>query len=221
MGLFDRKKNKKESDQTGSLSQYAGMRVEVMNERGSLLFIAHIAIEWDGSVKLRPITPPRIKRDMEDIPVTMRGYEQSVKKAVHMEGTITLEGDGNWAVEDFEVTSKDNDRAFFRQETTMSGSVISLRNPNVEAIPCRVVNVSAGGVCLWSQTQFLIGEKLLLRSDLFEGWKTLSLMCAVRRMVRRKNLYEYGCEFTQLSPAMEDLIAKAIMDMQIKRMREQ
>ncbi len=220
MGLFDRNKNK-DNDQTGNLGQYAGMRVEVMNERGYLLFIAYINVDWDKSVRLRPIVQPRIAPGIQDLPVIMRGYETAVKKAVHMEGTISPGENGDWLVEDFVVTGKDNDRAFFRQETAMSGSLISMRIQSVTAIPCRVINVSAGGVCFWAQEKFLMGEKLLLKSSLFEDWRTMSLMCAVRRIIPRKNLIEYGCEFVQMNPTTEDMIAKAIMDMQIKRMREQ
>ncbi len=220
MGLFDRNK-KKENDQTGNLSQYSGMRVEVMNERGYLLFVAYINVDWNGNVELRPLVQPRIRPGMEDMPVTMRGYAAAMKKAVHMEGTISPGENGSWTVDDFTVTGKDNDRAFYRQETSMSGSIISMRSQNLEGVPCRLINVSAGGVCLWAQSQFMMGEKLLLKSSLFEGWRVASLMCAVRRIIMRKNVYEYGCEFLQMNPATEDMIAKAIMDMQLKRMREQ
>ena len=65
------------------------------------------------------------------------------------------------------------------------------------------------------------GDKLLLRSDIFEGKTLPPLVCTVRRVTKRRIGYEYGCEFADLTPATEDMIAKAIMEIQLKRMRRE
>ena len=195
------------------------MRVEIMDEKGGLLFAARTNIKWDGSMELQPITVPRLRPGADAVPVTIRGYEDSVKKAVHMEGTLYDRGNGTWNVEDIELLGKDNDRAFYRQETAIGGEVTPMKQSGVYSEPCRIINISAGGVCILIDMEFRKGEKILLRSNLLEGWALTPLICVVRRVTKRKIGYEYGCEFTELTPAMEDVIAKAIMEMQLKLRR--
>ena len=128
---------------------------------------------------------------------------------------------GVWKVENLSVTGMDNDRAFFRQELIMEGEVMPFKQAGVYSEPCRILNVSAGGVCIQVDDNYRVGDKLLLRSSIFEGWRLSSLMCIVRRVTKRRIGYEYGCEFTELTPTTEDLISKAIMQMQLKRMRRE
>lgn len=218
MGLFDRRAKAK-SGGPRDLGEYAGMRIEVMNENGELLFVGRSDITAGGMLELQPITVPRISPNAKYVSVVMRGYEDSVKKAVHMEGGISPRTNGRWAIEDFSVTGKDNDRAFYRQDTVIGGDVMPLRQAGVDSHPCRVVNISAGGVCIFVDAEYRRDEKLLLRSSLLEGWELTPLVCVVRRITPRKGGFEYGCEFTELNSATEDIIAKAIMEMQLRRRR--
>lgn len=217
MGLFSWRKNKNKDDGSSDLTEFEGMRFEVMDEREHLLFSARAGVTWDGALELRPTIVPRFPPGASYIPVLLRGYEPSVKKAIHMEGNIVPLGDGRLQVEDLKLTGKDNDRAFYRQATAIVGSVMPLRQRGVEALPCRVLNVSAGGVCLQVRAECMVGEKLLLRSSLLDGWKEMALMCVVRRATRRKNAFEYGCEFVDLSPALEEAISRAILEMQLQQ----
>ena len=59
----------------------------------------------------------------------------------------------------------------------------------------------------------------MVHTQPFEGIQLAPMICAVRRVTRRKNGFEYGCEFEDLSPAAESAIAKAITEMQLKRIR--
>ncbi|MBQ9647154.1 MAG: PilZ domain-containing protein [Oscillospiraceae bacterium] len=220
MGLFDRRKAK--SGGTGDLSEYEGMRVEVMDEEtGRLLFVARVRLAWDGSLELQTISGPRLEGVSGYLPVVMRGYEDSVKKAVHMEAELTPRDSSTWRVSGLRITGKDNDRAFYRQETATGGDIMPIRQVGLDSEVCRLVNISAGGVCLLSPEEYKVGEKLLLRANPLEGLQLAPLICVVRRVTRRKNGFEYGCEFTEITPAVEDAIAKAIMDMQLKRMRRE
>lgn len=218
MGLFNWGKNKDKDDGPGHLAEYAGMRLEVMDENERLLFVAHANITWEGNMELRPTAALRVPPTVKSLPVLMRGFHLTEKKAVHMEGVISPRGDGSWTVEGLRITGKDNDRAFFRQETAIAATVMPMHQHGVEAMPCRVVNVSAGGVCLQFGAECRMGEKLMLSASLLEGWSPMQLMCVVRRVVRRKTIFEYGCEFIDLSPAVEEAVSKAILEMQLQRM---
>ena len=215
MGLFDRRKNGRNQD----LSEYSGMRMEVMDEDGHLLFVARTSVTWDGVLELTPITTPHID-DPDGMYVTMRGYEEAIRKAVHMEGELEQRS-STWRVSDIHVTGKDNDRAFFRQETAADGDVLPMKQTGITSNQCRVVNISAGGVCILTDKDFRVGEKLLLRANRMGDLQLPPLICVVRRVARRRNSFEYGCEFVDLKPAVEDAIVKAIMEMQRKRVRRE
>ena len=218
MGLFDRWTRSKD-EASEDMSEFAGMRIEVMNEAGEMLFVGRADVTGSGDIELQPITVPRLAPGTKYVDVQMRGYQDSVKKAVHMEGVVSPRPSGRWLVEDIRVTGKDNDRAFYRQDTVIGGDVMPIKQLGVDSRPCRVVNISAGGVCIFVDAEYMRGEKLLLRSNLLEGWELTPLICVVRRITKRKGGYEYGCEFTELTPATEDIIAKAILEMQLKRRR--
>ena len=206
MALFGRKKSEKQEG--GSVqSQYSGMRVEVLSRQDQPIFAG------------QPITIPPLDGGQR-YAVNLRGYQESAQKAVHMEADIVQRTNGAWKVENLEIIGKDNDRAFFRQELVMEGEVVPFKQAGVYSEPCRILNVSAGGVCIQSEDDYRIGDKLLLRSNLFDGQLT-SLMCIVRRVTKRRVGYEYGCEFTDLTPATEDMISKAVMQIQLKRMRRE
>ena len=215
MGLFGRGKSGKNQD----LSEYSGMRMEVMDEDGHLLFVARTSVTWDGVLELTPITAPNID-DPDGVSVTLRGYEEAIQKAVHMEGELEQRSN-TWRVSDIHVTGKDNDRAFFRQETSADGDVLPMKQTGITSNPCRVVNISAGGVCILTDKSFRLGERLLLRANAVGELQLPPLICVVRRVARRRNSFEYGCEFVDLKPAVEDAIVKAIMEMQRKRVRRE
>ncbi len=217
MGLFNWGKNK-DADNAGKLAEYSGIRVEVMDTNERLLFIAHVSVTWEGKVELRPTTALRVPASVKDFPVLMRGFQTTQKKAVHMEARISPRSDGSWTVEDLKITGKDNDRAFFRQDTLLSASVMPLHQRGVSALPCKVVNVSAGGACIQFAAECMLGERLMLNINLTEDAAPMQLMCVVRRVIRRKTTFEYGCEFVDLPPAVEEAVSKAILDMQLQRM---
>ena len=216
MGLFDRLKKKTDGKQ--NLAEYSGMRVEVMDETGRLLFLARCNTLWDGTLELESITGSDFIEAFDQMDVTLRGYEESVQKAVHMRGELTRLDD-KWRVSNLRVTGKDNDREYFRQEAIADGSVASLQQKGVASDPCRLLNISVGGICIFTEGEFRRGERLLVHTQPFEGLQLAPMICAVRRVTRRKNGFEYGCEFEDLSPSAESAIAKAITEMQLKRIR--
>ena len=220
MGLFDRRsKRKKESE--NDLNEYIGTRFEVMDGSDRLLFVGRANSFLLGELELQPITVPRLAPNAGGIPVRMRCYRDAEKKAVHMEGLLSLHSNGLCTIRDIEITGKDNDRAFFRQDTAIGGEVMPIKQTGVYSEDCRLINISAGGVCIWVDAEYMLGDRLLLKSNLLEGWELTPLVCVVRRITKRKQGYEYGCEFAELTPATEDLISKAILEMQLRLMRRE
>ena len=202
-----------------ALKAYSGMRMEVMDTKERLIFVARATVTWEGEMCLWPLTKSRLNGDEVSYPVLLRGYDEASRKAVHMTGYITRGDDGGWSVEDPEITAKDNDRAFFRQGTGLEGEVMPMKQNDIFRAPCRLVNISAGGVCVRTQASFQLGDRLLLQSRLLKDWEVVPLMCVVRRGVKRKAYMEYGCEFVDLTEKQEDMIVKAILEMQTNPMQ--
>ncbi|MBE6910076.1 MAG: PilZ domain-containing protein [Ruminococcaceae bacterium] len=219
MGLFDWLRGRRDDDEFDDLSPFAGMRLEVSDENDNLLFSARADIIDDDEMELRPITTPRLRPGATDVPVQMRGYLTEEKKAVHMDCYISPNRDGTWSVDDLEITATENDRGSYRQPTLIGGTVMPLRQRGLYEIPCRLVNISTGGVCLQLATECKIGDRLLLKSSLLEGWQIKPLMCLVRRVTRRVQIYECGCEFVDMTPALDEHVSRAIMEMQRRRRR--
>ena len=226
MGLFDRlaggkrKKEQEARENAESLLDYSGMRVEVYDAENTLLFVARLSITPGGLVQLHQLSAGGEGLDAAPFPVTVRGFFEAQKLAVHMSGTASWVSDRLWRVEEFRVTSKENDRAFFRQGIDTSGEVTRIGTLGSQACPCEVVNISAGGVCIHTSEQFGAGNLLVLRSRLLPDQDLPPVMCEVRRVTeKKKGLYEYGCQFVDLHPAMEDQIARAIVELQRQKLR--
>ena len=217
MGLFDLL-IRRGDDEDDDLSQYTGMRMEVMTPDGKLLFAARSNVDLHNTLHLQPITVVRLKGNY--IPVTLRGYEESARMAVHMEGTLVANGD-IWDVEDVEIMGKENDRSFYRQDTGIDGEVMPMRQAGIRRIPCKILNVSAGGAGLFLPAEYRVGDRFLLQSKALEKWSITPLVCEVRRVTKRKSGYECGCKFLELTPVKEDKIASAIMEMQRQRVKRE
>ena len=234
MGILDlfssSGRNKSADSQQEALGAYSGMRVEVLSLSGQLLFVAKLFLLRGGIVELQlpsdAVDTAPNPEETEPFQANLRGYDATQRKAIHMTGLITPVTRELWRVERLKIVSKDNDRAFFRQPTSAAGEVsLSSRpgvgrfalagHPGAASHVCEVRNISAGGVCIQTDEAFRMGDRLLLKSRLLPGGQLSSLLCEVRRITQRRgNVFEYGCQFIDLSSADEDLIAKAIMDMQ-------
>ena len=227
MGLFDRlsgggknkKKEKGGSDE--SLLDYSGMRVEVLDAEGQMLFTARLSVSEGGLVQLYQQSDGPAGEGLEPFPVQLRGYHTTQNKAVHMTGTAFWVSDGLWRVDQFRVTGKDNDRAYYRQGIDTGGELVRLGSLGSEpAASCEVVNISVGGVCVRTDREFAAGDRVLLRSRLLPNQNLAPLICEVKRISeKRKGQFEYGCQFVDLNPAQEDQIAKAILELQRQRIR--
>ena len=231
MGLFSRfsktdrkaaapdKSNKKDEP---SLIEYSGLRVEALTEEKDLLFMGEMSIGEDGRGMLAMQSGyegPQLEEG-EKLHIFLRGYDRKEKKAIHMECDISSFTSDTYRMHELTVSGKDNDRAFFRQEVGISGEVRYMApGGTAQTLPCIVANISAGGACFRSEAAYEMGSRMMLRSELLPG-SELALVCTVCRI---KDLgegkIEYGVKFEDLDETSEDLIAKAILDLQLKQMR--
>ena len=211
-----------EEDFDPSLIDYSGMRVEALTEEHTLLFMGEMTIGDQGRGTLAMQSGyegPQLGED-EKLHILLRGYDPKEKKAIHMECDITGYTSDIYRMDRLKLDGKDNDRAFYRQAVGISGEVKHMDAEGVaQILPCIVENISAGGACFRTDAMYAMGSRLLLRSRLLPD-SEIALVCSVCRVkIRGDGIFEYGVKFEDLNANDEDLIAKAILDLQLKQMR--
>lgn len=204
------------------LEDYAGMQAEVTDLEGRLLFTAKLlGVEEDhGNLHLLS-GECAVSREMEEpLPVRLRGYSARKSKAAYLEGTILPSADeGIWRAEKLTLLKLENERAFFRMDVTMDAGLTPVERPGAEEEPCRLVNISVGGVRIASSSQHQVGERLLLSVDLTPGKAPSTILCQILRVIGQEQDYEYGCRFIELSDADEDRIVQIIFALQRRQGR--
>ena len=228
MGLFSHKKQDKNQGNPTPASEnpasnliiFSGMQVEVLNTEGGLLFTARLSISDNGNAKLWQSSEGFVPPFEPPLPVKLRGYFDQDKKAVHLEANASRAQDSLWYLDELRLISEENDRAFFRENTTLGGEVRLVGWVGAESKPCDVVNLSAGGVCIRSTEEYDKDAKLLLTTTLHEGAEPVTLLCEVRRVTPKNNgQTEYGCRFVNLDGFREDQIVETIMELQRQKLR--
>ena len=92
---------KAEENELAELTAYSGMRVEVTTFEGTLLFVAKLTNLWKDQARLEQYSESELseeKEEEEPLHVRIRGYSDHERKAVYMEGVITLDEKHTWKV---------------------------------------------------------------------------------------------------------------------------
>ena len=132
-----------------------------------------------------------------------------------MEGVITPKPQNIWSVAELNVCKIGNDRAFFRLETNLEASATMFTGLEMGEKPCRLLNISVGGVCLGLEKRHDVGDRFLLRVRLTPEGELLALRCQMLRILERRHGYfEYGCRFSELEVANEERILRYIFAVQ-------
>ena len=228
MGLFSHKKQDRNQGKNTpapdkpapDFLDFSGMQVEVLSSEDSLLFTARLSVSDNGKVRMWQASEGFVPPFEPPLPVKLRGYFEHDKKAVHFEGEASLAQENLWDLENFRLVSEENDRAFFRENTKLTGDVRLVGWVGADSRPCEVVNLSAGGVCIRSEEEYQKDDKLLLTTTLHEGAEAVTLLCEVRRVTPKNNgQAEYGCRFVDLDGSREDQIVETIMELQRQKLR--
>lgn len=197
---------------------YSGMRLEVTTLEDRMLFIAKLQGLRGDKAELYQYSETILSRDIGSLRVKIRGYNDYERKAVYMEGTISPQDQNIWHVEELTVVDIVNDRAFFRLDTDIEATLTMFDGPGAGEHPCRLLNISVGGVYISSGYQYYIDDSFLLRVRLLEDRPYSALYCRILRVVEKDgSKYEYGCKFVQLSESDQNQIAENIFAAQCKK----
>lgn len=220
VGLFDLfKKEKPEKEDSTiveeDLELYSGMRVEVTEATGRLLFVAKLMGVHGYTAELHQYSEAEISPETETLSVRIRGYSDREKKAVYLEGNITPRPNHIWNVENLTVARVGNDRAFFRLDTNIDAAITTFSGLGAGERPCKLLNISVGGAGIGSDQQYHQGDKFMLKVKLLEDRAPSIMYCQVLRVIERDGgKYEYGCKFLELTEADQEKIIQNIFAVQ-------
>lgn len=190
---------------------YSGMRVEVTDAGGRLLFVAKLVNLRGDRGELNQYSETTLAQDQEPLQVHIRGYHDQERRAVYMEGVISPMPNRTWKVEELSVTRIANDRAFFRLDTDLPASATTFSGLNAGEHPCRLLNISVGGACVASERIYHRDDKFLLKVRLLENREPSAIFCQVLRIIEKDDGRRmYGCRFLELNEADQDRITENI-----------
>lgn len=197
---------------------YDQMRVEVTALNGQLFFLAKFMYPKGTTASLYQIGESALPENTEPVQAHIRGYHEQTKKAIYMEGLVSPRGAPIWRVENLAIDHVGNDRSFFRLDMNIGASVTKFGGQDAgEEFPCKMLNLSVGGTRLISVQRFWEGDRLLLNVRLPESSASSVIFCKVLRVIERsEGLFEYGCQFLELTEADEDKITQSIFALQRK-----
>lgn len=209
------------ADDAEELEVYSGMRVEVTDAGGRMLFVAKLLGLHGDQAQLHQYSETSISHEQEEpLPVNIRGYSDRDRKAVYMEGVITPLPKNIWAVSGLRVCRVANDRAFFRLDTDIAATATTFSGLEMGEKACRLLNISIGGACIGSGSRYHEGDKFLLKVKLLADRPESAMFSQVMRVIERgEGKFEYGCRFLELTEEDQERITQNIFAAQREQRR--
>lgn len=203
-----------------------GMAVEVLSLENRLIRMTRVESCQNGAVTLRDAKGDNLPRMVYNQELKLRFFHGA--DSTLLQGKICGSTDQIWKVDRLERKFAKEQRAFFRQRisTSVLGKCYRRTSRGTalkEATPCRVLDVSAGGLLLASAESFVLGERLLVTEvQLTRTMAPFTFQCQVRRAGGREGgLIRYGCQFEALHPKDQDRLLQAIFTVQREELRLQ
>lgn len=203
-----------------------GMTVEVLTPTNRSVFLGKVESIQDGAVTLRDSKGNELPRVVFNQDMKLR-YAKGDDTAI-IQGKICGSTGQIWKLD--RLTSKvfKEQRAFFRQGISTSIQAECFRrtlkgDPVGKGIPCKILDVSAGGLMFSSSEEYKQGERLALSGiQLAESMPPFNFKCQVRRVGQaEEGIIRYGCQFEAMPPREEDRLLRAIFIVQREEMRNQ
>ena len=202
------------------LLRLTGCLCEVLNEENRLLFVGRLQ-RYDQrermlcvEVRKRESTPRGV---LYHAPVGVRLRERG--EVILFRGLVERNASDFWRIAIQDVIATPERRENFRQPVNGAGTLVDGQG---RRLPCRLVDVSLGGVQIRCSAGYQEGEELALTFQLLEGGPQHQVLCVVRRTVDapgEHGMFGYGCSFRRLRPWQEDQLCRDIFALQKKSFR--
>lgn len=192
-----------------SLLKQGDMEVEVRTEDGTPIFTA--TLKASGKSFVFDNIADDTNTQKSPVSTIIRGFSPNNKKTVYMRATL-FNRDGKWMSDDLNITRTASERSFFRAHLNVLGTLQS--SGGGAPCPCRVRDISNGGVRLTSWAKYMEGDILTLNAELY-GIEA-DIKCRVIR-VSGEGPYTYNCAFIDLNNAMRRKLTRDILNVQFNK----
>ena len=210
--------------ETVQIELQPGMMAEVMTPDNRLLFVGRVDKVQETGVSIRETNDETLPMVLVNKPVKVRFYRETDNIVLH--GKVCGSTIKMWKVDRLQSTFTSEQRAFFRQSISVNIEAQCGR-PNRAGrsgalFPCKVLDISAGGMLISSAEVYIEGERILVdRVPLVQSAPTFSFSCRVRRAGEwKKGVNRYGCQFEALAPRDQDRLLQAIFTIQREEIKK-
>ncbi len=194
---------------------YTGMKVEVLSPHNNLLFVGVLNI-LDSSLEIQPENDGLLPIAEYQQAIKLRGFQKN-SQAFTLNGIVGQSTAEFWRLENLKFLQSKDSRAFFRQNANVKAEIVPSTNyKGQEKIPCKILDVSAGGARVLGSPGFQDGDLFVLEVTLISEEEPFSMTCQVRHAVEVGRDMEYGCQFVGLPEKEQERLLQAIFALQRK-----
>ena len=210
--------------ETVQIELQPGMMAEVMTPDNRLLFVGRVDKVQETGVSIRETNDETLPMVLVNKPVKVRFYRETDNIVLH--GKVCGSTIKMWKVDRLQSTFTSEQRAFFRQSISVNIEAQCGRPTRAgrsgALFPCKVLDISAGGMLISSAEVYIEGERILVdRVPLVRDAPTFSFNCRVRRAGEwKKGVNRYGCQFEALAPRDQDRLLQAIFTIQREEIKK-
>lgn len=208
-----------EANPINSFNLRPGMVAEVMTPDNHLLFVGRVDKVQDTGVCIRETNDDTLPMVLVNKPLKVCFFRDTDK--IVLQGKVCGSTIRMWKVDRLSSTFTRDMRAYFRQNISLDiagrcGKRTSRGGRPEAQFPCKVLDISAGGIQISSAEVYMERDRLLINSlPLVAGAAPFSFDCQVRWAgERRAGVSRYGCQFDSLSSRDQDRLLQAIFTIQ-------
>lgn len=202
---------------------YNGMRAEVLNPSGEQLYTGRIRLYAGDKLDILADPGDYLPRAKYNQPVILRCAPRE-GKPFSMIGVVGPNNRKFWRIEKLQYPQAPENRSFFRQAIDVDGYVRPTTGG--QRFPCKLMDISGGGVRLVTEKLFQLESTLLLDATLVPTEDPFSITCQVKRIKVRPQAsakvkkFEYGCQFVNTPPSVQQRLLQVIYILQRKARQE-
>lgn len=200
---------------------YDGMRAEVLTPAGEQLCTGRIRLHAGDKLDILADPGDYLPRAKYNQPVTLRCVPRE-GKPFSLIGVVGPNDRKFWRVEKLQYPQAPENRNFFRQSIDAEGHLRAAGGPR---FPCKLMDISAGGVRVVSEKLFQLDSVVQLETTLLPTEDPFSIDCLIKRIKVRPQAsanvkkFEYGCQFVDIPPSVQQRLLQVIYILQ-KRARQ-
>lgn len=214
---------------------YIGMRLEVLDEHNRLKFVGMVVDLDNDMIKITDIGTQDVPPMVHGTEIRLRGFAPGMR-LLNGIGYISGTTADYWRLERLTFTQTVDMRSSYRHRLNADAEVMLANdifgsentesNRSTEKFPCRVLNVSMGGLQFSCREKFEVKDYVLVRglqiTPEIEDSMKFTFTCRILRVSEILVGYTYGCELVGLEAKEQEELTHTIFQaqrMELKKRR--